>query len=100
MARNVRTGGNRMTSISRRMFVATLLLTTVGLPLAARAQDPSASGSVTLFENVRVFDGKSATLSAPSHILVRGNKIETISARPLPADRRADTRVIDGGGRT
>jgi imidazolonepropionase-like amidohydrolase len=31
---------------------------------------------------------------------VRGNKIEAISTQPIPVDRRADTRIIDGGGRT
>ena len=61
---------------------------------------PAAGDSVTLFQNVRVFDGKNATLSGPSHVLVRGNKIETISAQPIPVDRRADTRIIEGGGRT
>ena len=66
-----------------------------------RAQDsPQASGAVTLFENVRVFDGKSATLSAPSNVLVRGNKVETISTQPISVDRSASTRIIAGGGRT
>ena len=60
----------------------------------------SASGAVTLFENVRIFDGKGAALSAPSHVLIRGNVIERISTQPIPVDRRADTRIIDGGGRT
>jgi imidazolonepropionase-like amidohydrolase len=59
-----------------------------------------ADGSVTLFQNVHIFDGKNAALSGPSNVLVRGNKIETISAQPIPVDRRADTRIIDGGGRT
>ena len=67
------------------------------LPLAAQN---SASEPVTLFQNVRIFDGKSGTLSAPSHLLVRGNKIEKISTTPLPVDRRADTVLIDGGGHT
>ena len=31
------------------------------------------SGAVTLFENVRIFDGVSAVLSAPSNVLIRGN---------------------------
>jgi imidazolonepropionase-like amidohydrolase len=62
------------------------------------AQAP-ASG-VTVFENVRIFDGKGAALSAPSNVLIRRNVIERISAQPIPLDRRADTRVIDGGGRT
>jgi imidazolonepropionase-like amidohydrolase len=90
-----------MISVSRRIFAATLLPIVVALPSAVRAQGSlPIGGGVTLFENVRVFDGKSATLSAPSHVLVRGNKIETISASPLPADRRADTRILQGGGRT
>jgi imidazolonepropionase-like amidohydrolase len=67
-------------------------------PLSAHAQDPS--GSVTLFNNVRVFDGRSPTLSAPSNVLIRGNIIERISGEPIAVDRRADTRIIDGGGRT
>ncbi|WP_141384713.1 metal-dependent hydrolase family protein [Nitrobacter winogradskyi] len=73
----------------------------VGLTSAVRAQgNPPASSAVTLFENVRIFDGKSAALSAPSNVLVRGNKIETISTQPIAVDRRADTRIISGGGRT
>src|SRR5688572_6416523 len=64
-----------MNYMLRRTFVATLLIMGVGLPSAVRAQDsPQASGTVTLFENVHIFDGKSATLSAPSSVLVRGNK--------------------------
>src|SRR5258705_257217 len=59
-----------------------------------------ASGAVTLFENVRIFDGKGAALSTPSNVLIRGNVIERISTQPIPVDRRADTRIIDGGGRT
>ncbi len=49
---------------------------------------------------MRIFDGRSAALSAPSNVLVRGNKIETISTQPIAVDRRADTRIIGGGGRT
>jgi imidazolonepropionase-like amidohydrolase len=59
-----------------------------------------ASGAVTLFENVRIFDGKGAALSAPSNVLIRGNVIERISTQPIAVDRGADTRIIDGGGRT
>src|SRR5688572_1693175 len=54
-------------------------------------------GGATLFQNVRVFDGKSARLSAPSSVLVRGNVIERISTGAIAPD--AGTRVIDGGGR-
>jgi len=72
----------------------------LGWSWSARAQAPAAGGAVTLFENVRIFDGKGATLSAPSNVLVRGNLIDRISTEPIPVDRRADTRVVDGGGRT
>jgi imidazolonepropionase-like amidohydrolase len=61
---------------------------------------PAPTPRIILFQNVRIFDGTGAGLSVPSHVLVRGNTIERISADPIPADRRADTMLIDGGGRT
>src|SRR5262245_29388008 len=67
-------------------------------PLSSHEQD--ASGPVTLFNNVRIFDGRSPALSAPSSVMIRGNIIERISREPIAVDRRADTRIIDGGGRT
>jgi len=74
---------------------------TAGLCSPSLAQQaPAGDAATTLFQNVRIFDGKSATLSAASNVLVRGNKIETISAQPIAVDRRADTRIVDGGGRT
>ena len=86
------------------MFVRVRALFAAGLCLLYSpgfAQDRSPdSGGVTLFENVRIFDGRGSALSAPSNVLVRGNKIERISATPIPVDRRADTRIINGGGRT
>ena len=77
-----------------------LAVLTICLPQAAVAHEKPPTGGFTLFQNVRIFDGKSAVLSAPSNVLVRGNKIETISPQPIAVDRRADTRIIDGGGRT
>ena len=86
-----------------------LIIYSLGIALitmnATQAQSPSPSvavntGPVTLFSNVRIFDGKSDKLSAPSNVLVRGNVIEKISDKPSPTDRRADTVLIDGGGRT
>jgi imidazolonepropionase-like amidohydrolase len=62
------------------------------------AQTRSESPTVILLRNVRIFDGKSTTLSAPANVLVRGNKIERISTGPIAVD--AGARVIDGGGRT
>jgi imidazolonepropionase-like amidohydrolase len=57
------------------------------------------SGSTTLFQNVRIFDGKSAGLSAPFNVLVRGNTIERISVNPITGDTNANVTVIAGSGR-
>jgi imidazolonepropionase-like amidohydrolase len=57
------------------------------------AQDSTA----TLFQNVRIYDGKSSTLSAVSNVLVKGNRIERISAQPIAANGAI---VIAGNGRT
>lgn len=86
-----------MKSIFHRF--AAIATAAVLLPSASQAQN-TAPDAVTLFQNVRIFDGRNAALSAPSHVLIRGNVIERISTTPIPADRRADTRIIDGGGRT
>ena len=66
--------------------------------LSAFAQE--ATLSTVLFENVRIFNCTGSALSAPSNVLVRGNRIEKISIAPIPIDRRADTQVVRGGGRT
>lgn len=58
-------------------------------PTAAMAGD-------VLFRNVRVFDGRSTSLSAPTSVLVRGNTIAGVGA-----DAEAPgAQVIDGQGRT
>jgi imidazolonepropionase-like amidohydrolase len=57
------------------------------------------NGGVTLFQNVRIFDGKSAALSTPSNVLVRGNIIERISASPIIVDTKTNVRVIAADGR-
>ncbi len=97
----------------RRAFALSFsLLAFLSLAVPASAQNPSAQNpaapdNVTLFENVRVFDGKSPELSPPQNVLVRGNKIERISADPIPTaqlsdtgSHRATTKIIHGGGRT
>jgi len=55
------------------------------------------SGGTTLFQNVRIFDGSSSTLSAPSNVLVKGGTIERISVSPIAVD--ANVRTIAAGGR-
>ena len=85
-----------------RVGIAALaaLLAASHLPNRAEAEPgPLAPPSAVLFQNVRIFDGKSAALSAPSNVLVRGNTIEKISIEPIPLDN-ADVTTIDGRGRT
>jgi imidazolonepropionase-like amidohydrolase len=63
-------------------------------PLArSDAKQPSA----TLFRNVRVFNGKSANLTASTSVLVVGNKIAKIGSDIAVT---GNATVIDGGGRT
>jgi imidazolonepropionase-like amidohydrolase len=82
----------------RRLLSATPVCALIFFTNATQAQQ--ASGPVTLFNNVRVFDGKGSSLSEPTNVLVRGKLIETLSRTPIPVDRSATTTIVDGGGRT
>ncbi|MCM3905612.1 MAG: amidohydrolase family protein [Pyrinomonadaceae bacterium] len=53
-----------------------------------------------LFQNVRIFDGKSSTLSAVSNVLIKGNRIEKISTSQIPSAATGTVTVIDGRGMT
>jgi len=64
--------------------------------LASRAAEPASQE--VLFRDVRVFDGRSPRLSAPTAVLVRGNRIAAIGGEAVPAGGAAT--IIDGGGRT
>jgi imidazolonepropionase-like amidohydrolase len=90
-----------MKSMSRRAFVTAILLIGLGLssPVCAQGAAP-AEQTGTLFENVRIFDGKSDALSVTMNVLVRGNTIEKISEAPIPIGRLTNTKVVAGGGRT
>ena len=50
-----------------------------------------------LFDQVRVFDGQSSELSAPTRVLVRGNRIVAIGPE---VEAGPEARVIDGDGNT
>jgi imidazolonepropionase-like amidohydrolase len=75
---------------------AVVLMGALTAALAAQTPRPA----VTVFQNVRIFDGRNGRLSGLSNVLVRGNRIERISVTPIATDRRADSILIDGGGRT
>ena len=78
-------------------LVTLIALLAFASPNSGFAQSPE--GTV-LFQNVRVFDGKSSALSPPTNVLVRGNKIEKITTADIPVDRGADTTIVNGDGRT
>jgi imidazolonepropionase-like amidohydrolase len=92
---------DRMRTSLRVLASSLLLLGAVSPVLAAPAAGPVApSGPVTLFQSVRVFDGKSGAVSGPSDVLVQGNKIERIApASSIQPGATAGATVIPGGGR-
>jgi imidazolonepropionase-like amidohydrolase len=77
------------------IFTIPALLASIGMSLAALPAAQAQQASAVLFQNVRIFDGKSGALSTPSNVLIRNNKIETISAAAITAD----AQLINGGGR-
>jgi imidazolonepropionase-like amidohydrolase len=81
-------------ALKLRTVIAALSLPAL-LPLLPAQAQP---GAAVLFQNVRIFDGRSDTLSAPSSVLVRDAKISSAAIAAIAADA-APTVVIDGGGR-
>ncbi len=67
-----------------------------GAQTAPSAPPPPA----VLFENVRVFDGTSDRLSPPRHVLVVGNRIQTIAEAPIAPPPGTTLTRIAGNGRT
>ena len=65
---------------------------------AAQAQD--AHPAAVMIENVRIFNGTSDRLSAPSNVLVVGNSINAISNAPIAAPPGTPVTRIQGSGRT
>ena len=85
-------------AVRRALFAAIAVTLPTGTSEFALAQPAATGAGGTLFQNVRIFDGKSATLSAPSNVLVNGNVIEKISTAPIAAE--PGVTVVAGGGRT
>jgi imidazolonepropionase-like amidohydrolase len=56
--------------------------------------------SAVIFEDVRIFDGRSAQLSPRRHVMVSGNLIQTIAATPIADPPGATVTRIRGNGRT
>lgn len=81
-------------------FVVKLAVLALFPIVTATADEPQAApeASEILFTNVRVFDGKSAVLTDPTSVLVRGNTIAAVGAGANEVNSAAT--VIDGNGRT
>ena len=80
----------------RRILIGVVMVTPVAL--AAVAQAPPSPAVV--FENVRIFDGKSDRLSGSSNVLVVGNVIKTISSAPIADPPGTTVQRIRANGRT
>ena len=81
----------------KKVLTALLVLICITMQTAlAKLPQPTS----VIFENVRIFNGTSVQLSAPSNVLVVGNVIKIISTSPIT--NPADTSVtrITGDGRT
>src|SRR3954468_17589463 len=82
----------------KRMRLAALA-TILGVCAIGQTQPTPAAEGSTLFLNVRIFDGRSDTVSAPSTVLVKGNIIERVSTSPIQPGENAHVTTVDGGGR-
>jgi imidazolonepropionase-like amidohydrolase len=81
------------------MFLFHRLSTIAAVLLTLCASAVAQPETTTLFQNVRVFDGKSGTVSAPSNVLIKGNIIASVSTADLAVDPKASPTIIAGGGR-
>ncbi|MCR9181088.1 MAG: amidohydrolase family protein [Erythrobacteraceae bacterium] len=78
-----------------RGVIAAVMVTLALVAAPLRAQPDEAE---VVFRDVRVFDGTSDTLSAPTTVVVRGNIIAEIGPQAQP--QRGDATIIRGRGRT
>jgi imidazolonepropionase-like amidohydrolase len=83
-----------------RAFIKSIAVSAWLCSIFSAATAQTMVAGATLFQNVRIYDGSGKSLSAPSNVLVRGNRIERISGAPIPVDAAVASIVIDGGGRT
>jgi hypothetical protein len=63
-----------VSNLSRFLVLPAVLLT----PCLYAGAQPADTNRATLFQNVRVFDGKSGTVGAASNVLVEGNVIPCV----------------------
>jgi imidazolonepropionase-like amidohydrolase len=81
-----------------RLFCSRMTLAALALLPAMIVRGAEPPAAEVLFRNVRVFDGTSPSLTAPTAVLVRGNTIAAIGARAVAATPAVT--IVDGTGRT
>src|SRR5260370_5205078 len=81
------------------MKFAAFMTAILGVCIPGQTQQPQVTENATLFLNVRVFDGKSGTLSRSSSVLVRGNILGLVRPSPIDASAIKNDTVVNGGGR-
>ena len=77
----------------RRLFLVAAVLLILCASAIAQPE------TTTLFQNVRVFDGKSGTVGAPSNVLIKGNIIASVSTADIAVDPKASPTIVAGAGR-
>jgi imidazolonepropionase-like amidohydrolase len=84
--------------LHRNNLLTAILILGCATAQAVYAQDSQVTG--VIIEDVRIFDGRSDQLSAPSNVLVVDNVIRTISSTPIGELAGMKVQRIRGGGRT
>ncbi len=79
--------------VFRRLFLVPAVLLILCASAIAQPE------TTTLFQNVRVFDGKSGTVGAPSNVLIKGNIIASVSTSDIAVDPKAGATIVAGAGR-
>ena len=94
-------------SLTSYVATATLIFALCGICIAqhAPATAPGTANAAAapgetavLFQNVRIFDGKSGSVSGSMNVLVTGNAIARISGAPIAIDPKVAVTVIEGNG--
>jgi imidazolonepropionase-like amidohydrolase len=84
----------------RCSFNRGLLGLSIALAPVAPSQAQATQTTAVLIENVRIFNGTANALSAPSNVLVVGNRISKISTAPIATEPGHRPTIVKGGGRT
>ncbi|PZV11157.1 MAG: hydrolase [Pseudanabaena sp.] len=87
----------RYSLIIGALVLAIIGFTQIGFVYSQPAQ--TSQPSITLFENVRVFNGTSEQLSVLSNVLVVDNKIHKITTESIPTPSGASVTRINANGR-